>query len=141
MLTVPNLNIVSAPPVEEKSTSVAQGQIYCITNNLNNMKYVGQTTCYKTVNGQLIPRGYEHRFEKHMTAPFSTNKETKNSCGKFYEAVRLHGREAFSITLLETCLCTEMNIREKYWIKQLKTRGKKGYNLTSGGQRPKRRRR
>ena len=141
MLRIPNLASLCAKPPPEESSPASQGQIYCIINSANGMRYIGQTTCYKLVAGKLVARGYEARFEKHLSNAFSENRETRNGCGKLYDAIRKYGRAVFSVSLLETCPCSELNAREKHWIKALKTRGKLGYNLTSGGQRPKKGRR
>lgn len=50
-------------------------------------------------------------------------------------AIVKYGKENFIKEILETCLTVEeLNLREKYWIKQYNSRDKTiGYNITVGG--------
>ncbi len=89
------------------------GFVYLITNLLNNMKYVGQTT-----------RTLEQRFTEHA--------KSDSLLGK---AIRKYGRENFSIEVLEVCDSPEMlNERECFWIAKLNCKYPNGYNTMSGGQ-------
>ena len=89
------------------------GVIYKITNMLNGMKYVGQTT-----------RAIEERFNEHARA--------KTHLGN---AIRLHGVENFTIELIEECETQEqLNEREIFWIAELNTKHPIGYNFTDGGE-------
>lgn len=86
--------------------------IYCITNKLNNMKYVGK--CVRSVSESTKYYGSGI----HITASISK-----------------HGIDNFTKEILEDCIIdkTYLAEREKYWIKELNTKSPNGYNLTDGG--------
>lgn len=93
--------------------------IYCITNSINNKKYIGKTV--KTI---------EERFKQHCS------EYTKKRCNKrpLYTAMEKYGIQNFSISCLETVTnVNELSDREIYWIKKLNTYGHNGYNATKGG--------
>lgn len=117
-----------------------QGEIYCITNRLTGRRYVGQTKCMKWKNGVEVYLGYLYRFEQHMVSAFSNDSDKKQSCPRFYESVRTFGPQFYYVELLERCATVDMNTRERYYIKILKTRST-GYNITAGGQFKRKRRR
>lgn len=85
--------------------------VYCITNTLNGMKYVGMTS--KTI------------------------EESKNYYGSgryITRAIKKLGRKYFEKEIIEVCNDLEnLKEREKYWIKTLNTKHPIGYNLTNGG--------
>ena len=95
------------------------GYIYCITNLINNKQYVGKTT-------QTI----EERFKEHI------KDSKKDRCNKrpLYDAMNKYGIENFKVDELEyvtnDALLSE---REIYWIKELNTCGRTGYNASKGG--------
>lgn len=93
------------------------GRIYIIRNRINNKVYVGQTK----VSIKL-------RFQNHLSAARH---------GKDYvigKAIRKYGEENFYVELLEECLASELNEREKYWIDFYNsTNNKFGYNMSIGG--------
>jgi group I intron endonuclease len=109
-----------------------QGEIYCITNRMNGDKYIGKTKCMKKVNGTLVYRGYQDRFRQHLLRATSDNEETAQECAKFYGAIRYYGWDAFTVELLERCDLSQINQRERYYIKTLNTR-RRGYNTARGG--------
>lgn len=93
--------------------------IYCITNIINNKRYVGKTT-------QTI----EERFKEHC------QDSQKQRCEKrpLYDAFNKYGIENFIIECLEELEDESMlSEREIYWIKELGTYGRDGYNATKGG--------
>jgi group I intron endonuclease len=93
------------------------GRIYIIRNTINTKVYVGQTT----VSIKL-------RFQNHLSA---ARHGLDYVIGK---AIRKYGEEHFYVELLEECLVTELNDREKYWIKFFNsTNYKCGYNMSIGG--------
>ena len=47
--------------------------------------------------------------------------------------MRKYGIENFSIEKIEDCANSDLNNREKYWIKYYDSFGENGYNLTVGG--------
>lgn len=85
--------------------------IYLITNHLNGKTYVGQTE-----------RGLEKRFQEHCSSG-------RVGLGV---AIQKHGRENFSITLLETTDGASANERETFWIKETNSY-EMGYNLCPEG--------
>ena len=94
--------------------------IYCITNLINNKRYVGKTT-------QLI----EERFREHC------KDSQKERCEKrpLYDAMNKYGIENFKVECLEEiddpAILSE---REIYWINELQTYGSNGYNASKGGE-------
>lgn len=93
--------------------------IYSITNTINNKKYIGLTRKNNPFD----------RWKQHI----------KNSIdGKLsypiYIAMRKYGNENFKFQILEECTKNEVEKREKYFIKKLKTYGDTGYNATIGGE-------
>lgn len=90
--------------------------IYAIINKMNNKIYVGQTR-----------QGYRKRFIQHL-CPTDGSPLFKN-------AVKKYGKESFECELLDIAHNQqEANIKEKLWIKVLKTYKKEnGYNLSMGG--------
>ena len=91
--------------------------IYKISNDINDLVYIGQTT------SSIYARFKQHYYDR-------------NENNKFHNAIRELGIEHFKIELLEECSNEELDEREKYWISyydSFYTTGK-GYNLTEGGQ-------
>ena len=142
----PTTQITKGAPLdgrEDVSAFRNLGEIYMITDKRNGKRYIGQTKCVHVKNGKEVINHAEDRFKEHLQKAFSTNEETRLSCPRFYEAIReVHReklREVFEVTMLERCLQWELNVKEKYYIKLWKTR-KNGYNITTGGQKARRRR-
>ena len=95
------------------------GYIYCITNLINSKRYVGKTTT--TI---------EERWKEHKS------DSQKESCKDrpLYRAFQKYGIENFIIELLEIVDNNlELSKKEIYWIKELNTYGKNGYNASKGG--------
>lgn len=92
--------------------------IYCITNLINGKQYVGKTTT--TI---------EQRFKEHCRG---SRKSYKNR--PLYDAMNKYGIENFIIECLEEIEDESiLSDREIYWINELGTYGKGGYNATKGG--------
>lgn len=90
----------------------AFGVVYLIINLLNGKKYVGQTV--KTVG---------KRFNQHARQDTLIGR-----------TIRKHGKENFRYGVIKSCASkSEMDYWEKFFIKNLKTKSPKGYNLTDGG--------
>ena len=95
------------------------GYIYLITNLINSKKYVGKTTT--TI---------DERWQEHC------KDSRKDRCNKrpLYDAFNKYGIENFKIEELEYVEDNEkLKDREIYWIQELQTYGRNGYNATKGG--------
>lgn len=91
--------------------------IYCITNLINNKKYVGQT-----INTNLKKRWGEHS---------GPSRETMMS-----RAIQKYGKENFYIEQIDSATTLEeLNLKEILWIDYLDTYISfgKGYNVSFGG--------
>lgn len=90
---------------------MSQYCIYCHTNKINGMRYIGQTHDCKR---RWFPSNYK-------------------GCVKFYYAIQKYGWKNFEHEILEDNLTLdEANKREEYYIKLYNTI-ENGYNLKSGG--------
>jgi len=107
------------------------GFIYKITNAQNNKYYVGQTMSHRKNRGKYKPFGYEGRFRDHISEAICNTK--KKQCRYLNNAIRLHGKDVFSVVLLKTCPIDEMDRWEQHYIEELNTYYPNGYNLTKGG--------
>ncbi len=96
------------------------GNIYLITNTVNNKKYVGQTSI--TI---------KKRWLQHINNALNT---PNRGCVLLYSAIRKYGKDKFNLTILETTDNSLLNTREAYWIEFFESNNiTKGYNLTTGG--------
>lgn len=97
------------------------GYIYLITNHINGKRYVGQTV-----------NPIHHRWSKHIEEAYGENK----SNSLLHRAIIKYGASKFDINILEECADTELNEKEKNYIKQYDTyyTHDKGYNMTWGGE-------
>jgi hypothetical protein len=101
--------------------------IYSITNLENQKAYVGKTT---------QPNPYD-RWKQHIQlAKNKTNLNENNSTHSMpiVRAISKYGVDRFKFRVLEECNDEIVNERETYWIERLETCGKKGYNVTLGGE-------
>lgn len=100
--------------------------IYLIRNLVNNKIYVGQAV------------NVRRRWLEHLRAgqpEIYSNAHERDLRTAIHLAIQKYGIENFSISILEKCERNELNEKEIYWIKTLKSNDKKiGYNLTSGGE-------
>ena len=94
------------------------GYIYCITNLINEKKYVGKTIYSIT-----------ERFKEHC----SDSKRERCEKRPLYDAMNKYGIENFKVECLEEVDDCILSDREIYWINELQTYGSKGYNATKGG--------
>ena len=94
------------------------GYIYCITNLINEKKYVGKTTYSIT-----------KRFQEHC------RDFKKERCERrpLYDAMNKYGIENFVVKELIECPNDELDSYEKMYIEKLQTYGHNGYNATKGG--------
>jgi len=95
--------------------------IYKATNLVNGKNYVGQTT-----------RTLEKRKREHLT-DYKNDKKTKSKY--FYRSLNKYGEDSFVWESIDTAKTQdELNIKEKFWIKELNSISPNGYNLTNGGE-------
>ena len=92
--------------------------IYKITNLINQKSYIGQAV------------DIESRFRQHKTTAY--NEKSHNYEYPLYRAIRKYGLENFSFEVLEECLRSDLNQKEKYWVAKYDTYFN-GYNQTLGG--------
>jgi group I intron endonuclease len=98
--------------------------IYRILNLINLKAYVG-----KTIAAKPIDRWYKHK----STARLKTTKN--NTYQAVHKAMNKYGFINFKFEVIEVVDGTKKAglDREKFWIKELGTFGRNGYNLTAGG--------
>lgn len=96
--------------------------IYKITNKIDGKIYVGKTT-----------KSIEYRFRQHIRKSHINVKY--GGISYLHRAMSKYGCENFSVSLLEECQNEdELNIREKFWIKELHSQDPEiGYNIQDGG--------
>ena len=94
------------------------GYIYCITNLINEKKYVGKTTYSIT-----------KRFQEHCR----DSKKERCERRPLYDAMNKYGIENFVVDELIECPNDELDSYEKMYIEKLQTYGHNGYNATKGG--------
>ena len=85
--------------------------IYCIENLINGKKYIGKSI-------DLEKRMY--KYHEYSTA--------------LNRAINKYGKDAFKRFIVECCKIDILEEREKYYIKEWKTKAPNGYNLTDGGE-------
>jgi len=90
--------------------------IYVFTNLSNGMKYVGQS---------INPK---ERYKQHL-------KDSKKDNLLFHNAIKKYGIEGFKFEVIEeNILLSDIDNREKFWIKEFNSKKPNGYNLTDGGE-------
>ena len=97
--------------------------IYKITNQVNQKAYIGQSI------------NIEKRWKDHIRTSRLTSSEQYNH--PFYQAIRKYGLENFKFEILEECLVSKLDERERYYINYFGTypiSNNRGYNLYPGGQ-------
>jgi group I intron endonuclease len=112
--------LTHGPDFESHGKVSKMGIIYCITNIINEKKYVGQTV-----------RTLEERWEAHVEFAYTERGRDSYFC----RAIRKHGRELFALSILETVDDDKLSEAERRWIKELNTTDHAlGYNSTEGGE-------
>jgi group I intron endonuclease len=103
------------------------GEIYMITNKINNKKYIGQTVSYLSSGRKY---GIYRRWSKHLS---DAKNNADNGIRHFCNAIRKYGKDNFKIELLLICNLKMMDYYEKEFINLYDTISPKGYNLEAGG--------
>lgn len=95
--------------------------IYIITNTTNNHVYIGQTT-----------RRFVERWKEHIKCSFSPSNE--DYWFPLHAAMRKYGVDCFDFSVLEQCAVTDLDARERYWIRYYDATNHDNYNCLPGGQ-------
>ena len=95
-----------------------RGFIYKITNKINGKSYIGQTI-----------QNVKERFYQHCATKCS--QAILNMV--IHKAINKYGKSNFTIEVIEEVESTNLNDRERYWIKYYDSYSN-GYNSTKGGQ-------
>jgi len=105
------------------------GEIYKMTNKVNNKSYIGQAKKYM---GELEKEwGTNGRCDSHFREAISGKKD---HCRLLNNAIRKYGKNNFECTKICDCLNKkDMDEKEKIYIKQFNTLTPNGYNLNEGG--------
>lgn len=111
----------------EEHETYDTGVIYCLTNNITGLKYIGQTNSYKSDHGKIKRHGIEKRFKQHI---YDSRKRIKG-CPKLYNAMAKYGYENFSKEVLMVCSKSLLNQMEDNYILIYNTI-KNGYNIHFG---------
>ena len=93
------------------------GNIYKITNQINNKVYIGKTL-----------KSIEERFSEHIKDSTRSLEEKR----PLYNAFKKYGINNFTISLIEKVEIEELSSREQYWIQKYDSY-LNGYNATFGG--------
>lgn len=92
--------------------------IYCITNTVNNKKYIGQS------------RNIEKRWQSHT----GDLKKDKHSNRYLQNSWSTYGAVAFTFAIIELCTKEELTERENHWMAVYNTLDRiHGYNLREAG--------
>lgn len=109
--------------MEEDETT---GVIYCITNMINNKKYVGQALSYIYKKGKIVKHGMEGRFNVHR----EDAQNGSESCPKLYNAMRKYGIDNFKVELIKICPAENLFDEESSKILEYDAI-KEGYNIVA----------
>ena len=94
--------------------------IYIIKNDINDKVYIGQSI-------NIHKRIQEHFWKSECSKDVSYNSA-------LHAAIRKYGKEHFYYEVLEECDASQLDEREKEYIKQYNSISPNGYNILSGGQ-------
>ena len=100
------------------------GVIYQITCKATNLSYIGQATSLKYKKGKPYKYGASGRWNDHVAS-----SKTRNTA--LCEAIKLHGRKAFTIIVLEEGILETLDEREAFYIKEYNTIYPNGYNVAA----------
>lgn len=99
--------------------------IYCIENRINHKKYIGQSV-------NISQRWTNHKW--YVKTVKVTKGNIRNTISIIHLAMKKYGIENFQFSIIEECQISQLDEREKYWIRELNTQAPFGYNVLKGGQ-------
>jgi hypothetical protein len=106
------------------------GEIYVITNIINNKKYIGQTRSHRLNHNKYRPFGFIGRFKDHVNECYSKKK----NCSKYLNyALLKYDVKSFTCEKILECSLDKLDEYEIKYIKESNTKYPNGYNLTDGG--------
>ncbi|ARA71946.1 hypothetical protein BNJ_00111 [Kaumoebavirus] len=122
------------PDWEIDRTMLDKGEIYLITNLINDKIYIGQAQCWNSQGkDKFVRHGSWGRFRRHISEAFSNSTSTEG-CKYLNAAIRKHGFENFAVEILCRCPKEYLNENEIYFIGEYDARDPSiGYNLAPGG--------
>lgn len=106
------------------------GEIYKITNVVNNHVYIGQTRSHRLNKNKYRPFGYMGRFKDHVN---ECNSNKKNICRYLNSAINKYGVDNFKCEKILECAIDKLDENEIKYIKDCGSLFPNGYNLTEGG--------
>ena len=106
------------------------GEIYVITNTINNKKYVGQTRSHRLNHNKYRPFGYIGRFKDHVNECYSKKKSGSRYLNS---ALLKYDVNTFTCEKILECSLDKLDEYEIKYIKEYNTKYPNGYNLTDGG--------
>jgi group I intron endonuclease len=106
------------------------GEIYKITNTVNNKCYIGQTRSHHLNNGKYRPFGYLGRFNCHISEAY----RNKQHSVYLDASIRKYGHDKFVCERILECSINELDQYEQHYISEFNSKYPNGYNLTNGGQ-------
>ena len=110
--------------------NLQQGEIYLITNRINQKKYVGQTTSFFPSGRRCGTNG---RWGYHVYR----STKGKNDCPSLGNAIKKYGKHGFTIETLLICNKNMLDYYERKFIHQYGSLSPNGYNIESGGSKSK----
>lgn len=102
------------------------GEIYCITNTVNDKKYYGKAKCFIIDHGKIRKHGAEGRFAEHKKFA----NAGKITIPKLYEAMREIGTDKFKCEVVDECCNDDLADLELEYIESSKS-FVDGYNLST----------
>lgn len=106
--------------------SSSKGEIYMLTCNITNKKYIGQAVQFINCTKQ---HGTEGRWKKHVIEA----KSGSTKCRALNCAIRKYGAHNFTVRTLLICEVRQMNYYEYKFVRQYNTICPNGYNIRTGG--------
>lgn len=94
------------------------GEIYLVTNIINEKKYIGQTRV-----------GFQKRWSEHVS---HANNE-KSDFSVLHRAMKKYGIPSFRVEKIFECPEEELNFHEQRLIEEYDSLHPRGYNLVTGG--------